>query len=321
MITETSIPLTSGTSRLERDLFPFLCWRSIIGGTVAAIGIHLLLTALGAGAGLATFTPMTDTNPVANFSVGAAIVWTVCALVALAFGGFVAGRFSHSLHSGFVHGVLVWSLTLIITILLLSMGTGMVLGGALKVLGEGLGMGGKAAAASVGEMVKEGGKRTADQLGSFIEEAVKSGPTNATPQATIRATREIGFAVTKLFTTGNDVTSQENRAAAAKALKDHVGMSDAEATKAIDEWTASYGLLKAELEKGKAAAEKKAREAADLAAHNLSYAAIWSFFALLAGLVLTSLAGSCGASRALKAVEFCRTPPSRVEKSPASVAF
>ena len=187
---------------------------------MAAIGIHLLLTALGAGAGLATFTPMTDTNPVATFSVGAAIVWTVCALIALAFGGFVAGRFSHSLHSGFVHGVLVWSLTLIITILLLSMGTGMVLGGALKVLGEGLGMGGTAVAGSVGEMVKEGGKRTTDQLASFIDEAVQSGPTNASPQATTRATREIGFAVTKLFTAGNYATAQENRAAAVKALKD-----------------------------------------------------------------------------------------------------
>ncbi len=302
------MPLASDTGPIDRSRFPFLCWRSIIGGTVAAMGIHLLLTALGAGAGLATFTPMSDTNPVVNFSVGAAIVWTVCALVALAFGGFVAGRFSHSRHSGFVHGVLVWSLALIITILLLSMGTGMVLGGALKVLGEGLGIGGKAAAASVSEIAKEAGKRTTDQLASFIDEAVQSGPTNASPKAITRATREIGFAVTKLFTPGNDASGQENRAAAVKALQEHAGLSDADATKAVDDWTASYARLKAELEKGKAAVEQKAREAADLAAHHLSAAAIWSFFALLAGLVLTALAGSCGASRALKSMEFRPTP-------------
>ncbi len=275
---------------------------------MAAIGIHLLLTALGVGAGLATFTPMIDANPVANFSVGAAIVWTVCALVALAFGGFVAGRFSHSVHSGFVHGVLVWSLTLIITILLLSMGTGMVLGGALKVLGEGLGIGGKVAAASVGEVAKEAGKRSADQLGSFINEAVQSAPTNAPPQAATRASREIGFAVTKLFTPGSDVASQENRAAAIEALKAHAQMSEADAIKAVDEWTASYARLKAELDKSKAAAEQKVREAADQAAHNVASAAIWSFFALLIGLLIAAMSGSYGAGRALKALDFPPVP-------------
>ena len=93
-----------------------MCWGAILGGTVAAIGIHILLTALGVGAGLAAFSPITDTNPVANFSTGAAVVWSLCALVALAFGGLVAGRFSHSHHSGFVHGVAV-SLTAPSTVL------------------------------------------------------------------------------------------------------------------------------------------------------------------------------------------------------------
>jgi hypothetical protein len=89
---------------------------------VAAIGIHMLLSTLGVGAGPATLTQISDVNPVAHFGVGAPIVWTLCALLARSFGGFVAGRFSHSLHSGFVHGILVWSLTLIITLLRLSMG-------------------------------------------------------------------------------------------------------------------------------------------------------------------------------------------------------
>ena len=158
MNNEPSIPGAAETIKTSCDgrYLPSLCWKAIIGGTVAAIGIHILLTALGVGAGLATFTPMTDTNPVASFSVGAAIVWTLGALIALWFGGFVAGRFSHSLHSGFAHGILVWSLTLIITLLLLTAGTGMVLGGAVKILGEGLGIGGKAVASGMGEVAKAG---------------------------------------------------------------------------------------------------------------------------------------------------------------------
>ncbi len=246
MKNESIVPVTETiTTPYEGRLLPSLCWKAIIGGTVAAVGIHLLLTALGVGAGLATFTPLTDTNPATHFSVGAAIVWSLCALVALAFGGFIAGRFSHSLHSGFAHGILVWSLTLIISLLLLTAGTGMVMGGALKVLGEGLGIGGKAVAAGTGDLAKEGIKRSSDQLGSFIEEAVQSIPTNATPKAATRANREVGFAVTKLFAPGNDPASPENRAEVIKSLVDYTQMSEVDATRTVDDWMTSYQNLKA----------------------------------------------------------------------------
>jgi hypothetical protein len=279
MNSEPSIPIT--TERITNRILPSLCWKAIIGGTVAAMGIHILLTTLGVGAGLATFSPMTDTNPVAHFNVGAAVIWTVCALVALWFGGLVAGRFSHSIHNGFVHGILVWSLTLIITLLLISMGTGMILGGAMKIAGEGAGIGGNA--------IASGAKQNADQLGSFIDEAVQSIPTNSAPKATIRAKREVGFAVAKFFAPGNDVNSQTNRAAMIKALVDYTQMSEADATQTVDDWTTSYNNLKAELE-----------QKATVAAQNLSCAAIWSFFALLIGLLVTGFGGALGARCAVR---------------------
>jgi hypothetical protein len=278
---DPSTPIT--TERIANRFFPSLCWKAIIGGTVAAIGIHILLTTLGVGAGLATFSPMTDTNPVAHFNVGAAIIWTVCALVALWFGGLVAGRFSHSIHNGFVHGILVWSLTLIITLLLLSMGTGMILGGAMKVVGEGAGIGGNAVASSA--------KQNADELNSFIDEAIQSIPTNAAPKAAIRAKREVGFAVATFFAPGNDVSSQDNRAVVIKALENYTQMSEADATKTVADWIISYNNLKAELERK-----------ANIAAQNLSCAAIWSFFALLIGLLVTGFGGALGARCAVQRV-------------------
>src|SRR5664280_1774536 len=153
------------------------------------------------------------------------------------FGGLVAGRLSGCPHSGFVHGVLVWNLTVILTLLLLSMGTGLALGGAMKILGEGLGIGGKAVSAGVGDLAKAGAKRSADQLGSFIDEAVQSVPTNATPKAGTRARREVGFAVIKLFAPGNDPAFPANRTAAIQALMVYTEMSAADATKTIDDWT------------------------------------------------------------------------------------
>lgn len=280
MNTDPAAPIATG--RIIDRLFPSLCWKAIIGGTVAAIGIHILLTTLGVGAGLATFTPMTDNNPAAHFSGGAAFVWTICALVALGFGGLVAGRYSQSIHHGFVHGILVWSLTLIITVLALSAGTGLILGGALKMGGAAMGAGGGAALGA-------DAKQTGDQLNSFINEAVLSIPTNSEPKAAIRARREVGFAVAKLFAPGNDVNSPDNRAAAINALVQYTQMSVPDATKTVDDWTTSYNNLMAEL-----------KQKADVAARDLSCAAIWTFFALLIGLLVTGIAGAIGGRCAVR---------------------
>jgi hypothetical protein len=283
--------------------FPALCWSAIIGGTIAAIGIQILLSILGTGAGLAIFAPMTDNNAVKSFSEGAAAIWSICALVALFFGAVIAGRFSHSVHGGFVHGIIVWCLTLIISLLLLTAGTGLVIGGVLKVLGEGLGIGGKVVAAGTGDLVKEGVKRSSDQLGSFIDEAVQSVPTNAAPKAATRAKREIGFAVTKLFAPGNDIKSPDNRSAVIKSLGDYAQMSEADATKTVDDWMVSYKNLKAELDNLKPMAEQKAKVAADEAAHNISITAIWAFFGLLLGLLVSAAGGILGADHAMRRVK------------------
>jgi hypothetical protein len=283
--------------------FPSLCWSAVIGGTVAAIGIQILLSILGTGAGLAIFTPMTDNNTVKGFSEGGAAIWSICALVALFFGAVIAGRFSHSVHGGFVHGIIVWCLTLIISLLLLTAGTGLVMGGVLKILGEGLGIGGKAVAAGTGDLVKEGAQRSSEQLESFIDEAVQSVPTNAAPKATTRAKREIGFAVTKLFGPGNDINSPDNRAAVIKSLGDYAQMSEADATKTVDDWMVSYKNLKAELDNIKAMAEQKGKVAADEAAHNLSITAIWAFFGLLLGLLVSAAGGILGAETAMRRVQ------------------
>jgi hypothetical protein len=304
MKNETSPATTESiANRPFCSAFPSLCWGAIIGGTIAAVGIQILLSTLGTGAGLASFAPMADSDAVKDFSEGAAAIWSVCALVALFFGAVVAGRFSHSVHGGFVHGILVWCLTLIISLLLLAAGSGMVMGGVLKVLGEGLGVGGKVVAAGTGDLAKESVKRSSDQLGSFIDEAIQSIPTNAAPKTSIHAKREIGFAVTKLFTPGNDINSQPNRAAAIKMLMDYTQVNEADATKTVDDWITSYKNLQAELDNIKTKGEAKAKETADQAAHNLSIAATWSFFGLLLGLLVSTGGGVLGADHALRRIE------------------
>ena len=301
MITQTSAPeIETVESRYVRPLFPSLCWGAIIGGTVAAIGIHILLAMLGIGAGLAAFSPATDAHPTAAFSEETAAIWSGCALIAIFFGAVIAGRFSRTVHGGFVHGILVWSLTLIITLVMLSHGAGMVLGAGLKMFGEGLGIGSKAIATGVSDVASDGIKRNGDELSSFVNEATQSIPTNSAPKASIRAKREVGLAVAKLFAPDNDINSPDNRTALVKALVDYTQMSQADAESTVDGWIASYKDLRGELDKAKTIAEQKAKEAADQAAHDISIAGTWSFFGLLLGLIVSAGGGVLGADHAVK---------------------
>ncbi len=284
--------------RSHADRFPFLNWSAIIAGTVLAMAVHFFLGALGVGASLAIFSPLTDAHPGENFSLGAAVVWSLCALVALGCGGVLAGRYSHSLHGGFVHGILVWSITLVIALTFASIGTGTILGGALKILGQGAAVTGQAAAAGVGQAATDAAKRTETQTGSFIDEALQSMPAGS-PQAT-RAKREVGFAVTRLFAPGNDVNSPENRRAVVKALTDHAGMNEADATKTVDGWATSYRNLQSELAAIKARADEQARIAADEISGHLSAAALWAFVGLLLGLLVSAVGGTLGARSAVR---------------------
>jgi hypothetical protein len=279
---------------------PRLGWGAVLGGTVAAIGIHILLSMLGLAGGLATFSPATDADPMKHFDKGTAMIWSLCALVSLFFGSLLAGRFSQSWHEGFASGILVWSLTLITTLLLLSAGTGMVLGGGLKVLGEAMNGGSKAASAAVGDLVQDAATRNGNELKSFVEEASLSVPTNAAPKAAIRAKREVGLAAARLFAPGNDINSQDNCAAVIRALEDYTQMNETDATATVDGWINSYKSLQAELQRAKAAAEQAAREKAEQAARTLSRAATWSFFALLIGLLVSAFGGTCGALCAVR---------------------
>jgi hypothetical protein len=253
------------------------------------------------------------------------VVWSLFAIIALSLGGWVAGRFSGCPQSGLVHGVLVWSLALIVTLPLLVAGTGRALDRAMKIHGESPGIGSRAAVFAEHDLATTIAKRNRDQLGSFVEEAVQSIPTNAAPKASTRAQREVGFAVTKLFAPGNAAAFQANRVEAINALVVYTEMSAGDATKTIDDWTVSHNNLQAELDKVRveldkiraeldkagaernnliAAAEQKARATADATAdqkaHHRSRAARWSFFALLIGLLGAALGGRCGARCALR---------------------
>jgi hypothetical protein len=267
-------------------------------GSVAGLAIHLLLTVLGIGLGLGVADPMTEGNPVAKFGMGATIAWGVSALIALWSGGWVAGKAAPAAmrRSGCLHGFLVWSVATVAVFVFATSTAGMMIGGAAKIVSQSFQMAAKpvtAVAAGSADIAKETLKQNSDVVGSYLDEVIQSRGENAGPGADVRAKREIGYALTRLFSPGGDANDQEKRAAVIRAMTE-AGVSEADANRMLTEWTASYERMKTDLKAAKDKAEQKAREAGEVASKALSRAAVWTFLAFLLGAIVASLGGMCG---------------------------
>jgi hypothetical protein len=303
--------VSAAESACERRLHQSLCWGAILAGAVTTMGLYLLLVVMGKGAGAASIKPMVEAYAAATFSTGAAIACSLSAIIALSLGGWVAGRCSYCFRSGLIHGVVVWGLTLLITLPMMIGCAHLASARAMKHQVETLRMEREAVLFAENTLTATATERSRVQLASFVEEAVQSITTNAAPKAGTRAYREVGYAVDKLFAPVNVAAFPANRLEAINALMVYTEMSAADSTATIDAWIISCKNLQTELDKvqaemnrSNALAEQKAQDAAAMNTAQIqqqhSRAARWLFFALLVGLLGAALGGRCGAKCASK---------------------
>lgn len=283
-------------------------WGAIFAGAIAAIALHVLLMMLGAGLGLAIFSPLTEDNPVADFSIGALIIHSICAIVSLYFGGWVAGRFSPvaARSTGWLHGFSVWCAATVGGVILVALGAGAMLGGFSKMVGGGLSAVGQPAAevaGSAADLAADAVKQSGETIASFVDESVSYLPADGAANEGIRAKREIGIAVARYFNPAQEGNAEANRAAVVTALEDHTGMSRADADRAVTEWTMTFERLQADLATVKEAAATKAREMSDRAADALAKFSLWAFVAFLIGALAATWGGQIGAICATRCEE------------------
>lgn len=125
-------------------------WGSIIGGVITVLAISILLAVLGASIGFFTFDPLSS-KPASGIGTATGIMTIISLLISFAAGGFVAGKLAGA--DGIIHGFLVWSTTLIVTVILV----GSLAVGTVRVAGNMLG----SVASMAGDVVSG--------AGSFIE--------------------------------------------------------------------------------------------------------------------------------------------------------
>jgi hypothetical protein len=256
-------------------------WPAIIAGAAAAAAVSLILLSLGSGLGLAAVSPWPSSGAsVTTFAVSAAIWLIIVQWLASALGGYLTGRLrtkwvgTHN-HEVFfrdtAHGFLSWAVaTVFLTIVVASAASSVVSGGARALTGVTSG-------AAQGAAAQSG---PADPTGYLVDTLFRSGRLD--PNAGGRDVKQEAMRILAA-SLGNGSMAPADKTYLAQLVTARTGVSQQDAEKRIDNMIAQAK-----------AAETEAREAADAARKATTKLAFYTFFALLIGAFIASVAGALG---------------------------
>ncbi len=214
-----------------RDTHTRVSWGAIFAGVVIAVAVQLVLGILGAGIGLTMVDPVAGTTPgAAGFGIGAGIYWLVTTVVALGAGGYAAARVAgvHERFDALVHGLVVWGVTLILTLYLLTSAVGGIIGGAFRTVGAVAGGAGTTVAAAVPAAASVAGVDEGDirsEAAAYLSDA-PSDPAQMTPE---QAQKEIASQLPALARGGTDGQRAERRIVDIVAAQRRISRPEAQA--------------------------------------------------------------------------------------------
>jgi tellurite resistance protein len=260
-----------------------ISWAAVAAGAVAAAALTLLLIAFGAGTGLSSISPWSNSGASAmTFSVGAGIYLVVAAMLSSTIGGYLAGRLRTrwlGVHSDEVyfrdtaHGFLAWAFATVLTAAALGAASSAIVSG----LSAGLSQPGSSAGGPADIYVDQLFRRTP---GASAQAGV-SAPTQTTPGVVAAgatqapADREVRAEVSRLllksFRDRSDLAAAD-RTYVAQLVASRTGLSQADAEKRVNDVIAQ---AKSDLDKARSAAAKLA---------------LWLAAAMLVGAFAASLA-------------------------------
>jgi hypothetical protein len=140
-----------------------MSWGSVFAGVLVAVGLLLLLGALGVAVGISAADP--GQTQVSTLGAGAGIWTGLSLLIALFVGGMVATRTGviSDGTTGFVEGALVWVVSMLLMVYLAGSSVGMIAGAAGNLVGG---------ATQAASSVMQGGAANVDTSGS-VEQIVQ----------------------------------------------------------------------------------------------------------------------------------------------------
>ncbi len=123
-----------------------ISWGAVLAGAIMAIAIQISVNLLAVRMGASSFNPRYDADPDLKDSVMTGAVWVgLGTLVAMFVGGWIAARFAGIPEGvdGMLHGLMVWAVVTLVSLLFLGSAVGRLLGGVSALVGQGLNLAGR----------------------------------------------------------------------------------------------------------------------------------------------------------------------------------
>ena len=296
VVTETAVVDTGRTG---------LSWGAVFAGVAITFTVMVILNLLSMGIGLQGINITGDATPVENVATGFGVIMVIVNLLALAAGGYVAGRYAgprwHG--SGFMQGLLTWAVALVASMWLLGSATGTLIGSVGNVIGGGLSLAGQGIGALAPSLAEGVDNATADldlntgnmqeQLGNLLRGTADAEADVDDPDATnpVLMDVRINELVQSVFVENEDPFAAENRDELISLMTDETDLTEAEAEEIVESWERSYQEAQARLEEAQAQLTQTAEEAQD----TLTWVMLLGSFALIVFAIITGYMGTLGA--------------------------
>ena len=265
-------------------------WGAIFAGLFVTLMIQVTLTLLGTGVGAAAIHPESQQNHAEGLALGSAIWLVISGLISLFVGAYVAGRMSGGPRraDGLLHGIVTWSVTEVVTILLLMTAVGAALGGIGNLLGGAMGI----AATQGGQNSvnpQEGLRELFPQAGNLIQPTGRpqTGPRELTSVA--KQDPDVAGVLAKLEAHGGAVKDPQDRQQLVTLLTNKHGMAESQANDLVNQWDQQFQQTKGQI-------EQEARQVGEKAASGVSKTAFAGFVAMILGLAVAAWGGWAGAA-------------------------
>ena len=174
-------PVQDEPEVIAGDLLNRISWGAVIAGVALALAADIVFSLLGIAVGVSAINPEQEGEEApdaGSLSMGGGIWIVSSGILALAMGGWIAGHLAGvpTETDGMMHGVLVWAVTTIVSMFVLSTLAGRIIGGAAGLLKHAMSLMGSVTGATahlVGETAQAAGS-VAGAAGNVAGSAVQA---------------------------------------------------------------------------------------------------------------------------------------------------
>ena len=272
-------------------------WGAILAGAIVMLIAMMLLNLLGFGIGIGSIDPTTETNPFQGLGTGTLIWWIISNILAIFAGGYVAGRMAGIPHkqSGILHGILAWCIFTFITLWIYTTAVGTIVSGVGSVI--------SGTFSGLNQVVNVAdGSGKSDIAKSINLSEIKTEINQALRELEVRDTvrqlrkdfrmseGDIMAIFRSIYIEDGNINTEVSRAEIKQAVVQETNLSEEQANRIANILERHAKNIKQEW---KTIKQKATRTGEDIASA-VSKAAIWSFIALLVGVITAAIGGFAG---------------------------